>query len=120
MERRYRALRIIGTIYKVCGGIVGIITILIAVALCALSAMGGAGADTIARDLGRDTGLSGLLSGVVGGAILSALAILYGGGLAITLYAAGEAVYLLLALEENTRATAMALQQRSAEPPPEA
>ena len=33
--------------------------------------------------------------------------------MALTLYAAGEGIYLMLAVEENTRMTAEALQGRS-------
>jgi hypothetical protein len=39
--------------------------------------------------------------------------IIYGGSIALTLYAMGEGIYLMLAVEENTRMTAMALQDRS-------
>lgn len=113
MEKRYKALRIIGTIYKVVGVIAGVITILIALSLCATSVLGGTAIGSFGREFGGDTGFAGLFSGLLGGLILSIVAIIYGGGLAVTLYAAGEGVYLLLALEENTRATAMLLQQQS-------
>ncbi|HOT90862.1 MAG TPA: hypothetical protein PLN71_04710 [Anaerolineae bacterium] len=116
MEKRYTALRVIGTIYKVLGGIVGVITILLVLGICATSALGGAVIDTLGRELSGDTGFAGLLSGFVGGLIVSVLAIIYGGGLAVTLYAAGEGVYLLLALEENTRATVMLLRQQASPP----
>jgi len=110
MEKRYAALRIIGTIYKVLGGITGALTLLAAVGICATSILGGAALDSFGREFGGDTGLLGLFSGFFGGLITSLVVILYGGVLAITLYAFGEGVYLLLALEENTRTTAMLLQ----------
>jgi len=113
MEKRYAALRVIGTIYKVFGGIVGIITILLVLGICAISVLGGATMDTLGREFGGDTGFAGFLSGFLGGLIGGVLVIIYGGGLAVTLYAAGEGVYLLLALEENTRATVMLLQRQA-------
>jgi hypothetical protein len=69
-------------------------------------------------DLGR-SGPMGLFGGALGGLIASVVGIIYGGGLALTLYAAGEGISLLIALEENTRATAMylhRLQQQSSTP----
>ena len=113
MKKHYQALRVIGTIYKVLGGIVGVITILLVLGICATSVLGGAAMDTLGREFGGDTGFAGLFGGLLGGLIGGVLAIIYGGGLAVTLYAAGEGVYLLLALEENTRATVMLLQQQT-------
>jgi len=114
MEQRYRALRIIGTVYKVLGGIVGILTLILLVGICASSVLGGAAIGSIAGDLGDGSGMSGLFSGIFGGAILSLFVILYGGILAVTLFGFGEGIYLLLALEENTRATASMLRSQTA------
>lgn len=110
MEKRYKALRIIGTIYKVLGIIAGVITILVAIGLCGTSVLGGAAIDNLGRQFGGDIGVGGLFGGIFGGLLLSLAAIIYGGFITLTLYAAGEGVYLLLALEENTRTTAMLLQ----------
>jgi vacuolar-type H+-ATPase subunit I/STV1 len=112
MEKRYRALRVIGTIYKVLGGIAGIVTILLALGICATSVLGGAAMDEFSREFGGDIGIPGLLSGFLGGVIGTVLVLIYGFGFSVTLYALGEGVYLLLALEENTRATVALLQQR--------
>ena len=111
MKKQYNALRIIGTIYKVLGVISGVITILLVFSLCLTSILGGAAMDSVRSKLGS-SGLPALFSGFLGGLLLSVIAIIYGGGISITLYAIGEGVYLLLALEENTRATAMLLQQQ--------
>jgi hypothetical protein len=46
------------------------------------------------------------------GIFASLLAIIYGGGLTVTLYGFGEGVYLLIALEENTRAMRLALEKK--------
>ncbi len=53
----------------------------------------------------------GMLGGVVGGVIISLVTILLGGIYAVTIYALGEAVYLLIALEENTHLTAAMLHK---------
>lgn len=113
MEKKYSALRIIGTIYKVLGGIAGVITILVAISLCATSVLGGAAMDRLGQGFGQSGGALGIFSGLFGGLLLSVVAIIYGGGIAITLFAAGEGVFLLLAMEENTRATVALLKEQS-------
>ncbi len=109
MEKRYTGLRTIGTIYKILGGLAGIITILVALGFCAFSLMAGASPSSLNRELAA----AGLMGGVISGILGSVFVIIYGGGIALTLYAAGEAIYLLIALEENTRATMLAIQQRT-------
>ena len=112
MEKRYRALRTIGTIYKVLAAIVAVITLLSILGLCATSILGGVGQAAFSRG----SGVGGLFGGVLGALIFSVVGIIYGGAVALTLYAVGEGIDLLLALEENTRLTAMALQHQ-ANPP---
>lgn len=104
MEQSYPALRTIGNIYKLLGSIVGAITALAVIGLCASGLASG-----------RDT-VFGPFGGILGGLIGSLLVTLYGGGIALTLYAAGEGMFLLIALEENTRATALALQRQASAP----
>ncbi len=74
--------------------------------------LGGAALDSLSREFGG-RGAGGLFGGVLGGLLTSGLVILYGGGMAVTLYAFGEGVSLLLALEENTRLTAQLLRQQN-------
>ena len=116
MQRRYTALRVLAVFYKVVGAALGVLTILAVIALCATSVLGGAALSSATRQLGADAGYAGLFGGVLGGLILSVFTVLYGGGLAVTLYALGEGVYLLIALEENTRATVTLLQHQSGPP----
>jgi hypothetical protein len=71
MKKQYKALRIIGTIYKVFGIISGVITILIALGLCATSVLGGATMSSLRNNLGGNTGVAGLFGGLLGGLILS-------------------------------------------------
>ena len=54
----------------------------------------------------------------IGRLVASLLALVWGGGLAVTLFAVSEGVFLMIALEENTRRTAEILerQTRSAAP----
>lgn len=119
MEKRYTALRFIGTLYKVLGVIAAAITLIVILGVCATSLLGGAALGGIGRQLGVDQqGLAGIFGGLLGGFFAVFLAVLYGGGAAITLFAIGEGIYLLLSLEENTRTTARLLQQQSSPPPP--
>jgi len=115
METRYQALRIIGTVYKVLGIIVASVTVLAIIGFCLLSLLGGLGSTAMSR--GADEAALGifstLLGTIFGTVCLGVFLLIYGGGIALTLYAAGEGMYLLLALEENTRTTAMLLQGRS-------
>ena len=50
-----------------------------------------------------------MISGLFGGLIFIGFVILNGGGLSLTLFAIGEGISLLIAMEENTRATTMLL-----------
>lgn len=110
MEKRYAALRIVGNIYKVLGIIAAVLTVVAVLAICGTSVLGGAALDSMGRQFGQDLGGGGVFGGVLGGVILSVVAVVYGGIIALTLYAFGEMVYLLVALEENTRLTALMLQ----------
>lgn len=113
MGERYKALRTIGTIYKILGGIVAVLTVLIALGICATSVLGGAALNSLSREFGSSSGLGGFFGGALGGFLGALIAILYGGGFSITLYGFGEGVYLLIALEENTRLTAELLRRNS-------
>jgi hypothetical protein len=107
MEKRYKALRIIATVYKVLGVTALIVTLLALLAICGASLTGGA----LLREWGRGAGMP-MMGRAVGGLVAAVAAILYGGGLSVTLYGVGEAIYLLIALEENTRATVQLLQRQ--------
>ena len=110
MDKLYRSLRTIGTIYKVIGAIMAVFTILGAIAICITSIAGGAAFNSI---LSQYSSSSGVLGGFFGGVVLGFIVILYGGLMSVTMYGFGEGIYLLIALEENTRATATLLQQQN-------
>jgi hypothetical protein len=110
MEKRFRALRFIGTVYKVFGAICAILTILGAIGICITSFTSGAIFESMLNQYGNMQGI-GATSGILMGVFMGFLVILYGGGMAITLYAMGEGVYLLISVEENTRLTALSMRQ---------
>ncbi|NLE75769.1 MAG: hypothetical protein GX605_03310 [Chloroflexi bacterium] len=115
MEKRYTALRAIGTFYKVLGGLAAVVTVLAVLAIC-LGAVLGSG---VLGGLGREFGVNvpmGRMGGAFEGLIVGFFALLYGAGVAVTLFGIGELIYLLLAVEENTRVTAHLLRQGSASP----
>ena len=108
MEKRFKVLRIVGSFYKIVGIIIAAITILAALGFCGVSILGGTATESLIRNNIPNSGGQGLgiLGGVLGGVIISLGIILGGGVYAVSIYALGEAVYLLIALEENTRRTA--------------
>ena len=112
MQRRYRALRIVATVYKVFGLLVGIATVLIVIGMFAMGVFGGAAG----HGMGQGGAAFPLMTGIFGGVLGGLIALLYGGIVAVTLYAIGEAIYLLLALEENTREAAAAVKALGATP----
>lgn len=116
MEKKFRALRIIGTIYKIGGVFVAVLTLLGAIGVCGLSFFGSSVMSELSRQMGGDMGTAGLFSGILGGLLFALLVLLNGGMIALTLYATGEGIYLLLSLEENTRATAELLKREEAGP----
>jgi len=117
MDKRYTALRIIGTIYKVVGLIAAAITVLSALGLCATSVLGGPALDQFAQQYGGgDTGVFGLAGGMVWGLVAGISTLILGGLSALGVYAIGEGIYLVIALEENTRASATVLYRQEVAP----
>lgn len=115
MEKRYAALRTIGTIYKVLGIAVASITLLMIIGFCLFTILGGLGGVAMSRGAEEAAlGLFGtLLGSILGTVVFGIIMIIYGGSIGLTLYAMGEGIYLLLALEENTRATATLLRSQT-------
>ena len=113
MEMKFKVLRLVGSVYKVLGIISAVLTLILALGICLVSLLGGAMMDQVQRELGRTMGPLGMLGGAAGGAIAAGFVLIYGVVMTLVLYGAGEGIYLLLALEENTRTTAILLQQYS-------
>lgn len=115
MERKFRVLHIIGTLWKVFAWITLIGGILLAIGILLAGILGGGG--IILREFGPEPSMTPGAVGVVGGVagfIITVIAtIIY----FLILYAVGELIDLLLAIEENTR---QAVQLMQPESPPEA
>ncbi len=105
MERKFRVLRIVATIVKVIAWIVLVVGVLGGCGTLVLGLLAGSSGP---RGGGAEFGpLAGLLGGAVSGLVVIVLALIY----FLFLYAYGELIYLLLALEENTRLTAERLKE---------
>lgn len=104
MEKRFRALRVVGTLYKVLGVIVLAIGIIGGTIAC----VGGIAGGAALRDMGSQFGMEMPMRGAgILTAVLAAGASVLGSAIGgLTLFAVGEAIYLFLAIEENTRAAA--------------
>ena len=110
MEKKFRALRIIGTVFKILAWIELALGILAAIGILVSGIMGGALYGTGGRDILGAGMMGGLLGGLVGGLFVFIIAVLY----FLILYATGEFIYLGLAVEENTRETAVLLRDAAA------
>lgn len=118
MEKKYTALRFIANMMKVLGIILAVLTAITAIGICGTGVLGGTALDSLGRQLDQSTGGVGLLTGTVIGLIATIVPIILGGGLALFLYAGGEAVHLQISIEENTRSMAWFLQQQARLPAP--
>jgi hypothetical protein len=119
MEQRYHALRTIGSIFRVVGYIILVLTILAALAICGISVIGGSVFESTSQGLGVSSTGAGFLSGLFGGLLLGIGVILYGGLIALSFLAFGEGIFLLLGIEENTRKTSYLIENQYKLPPTE-
>jgi len=103
VEKRFRALRFIRTLLKVLAWIT-----LVGSVIAALVFVIGGAASSIG-DLTSSLGIEGALVGIMGGLGAIIVGLVY----FLVFYAWAEAVYVVLAIEENTRLTAMALSGRA-------
>ena len=113
MERRYHALRTIATIYRMLGYIVAVVTILAILAICGLSVISGTALQSVSQDIGINSRASGIAGSIFAGLIISLVVLIYGGVVAISLIAFGEGIYLLISMEENTRKTALLIENQT-------
>jgi len=103
VQKRYPFLRVLSIIYKVLGGIAAALTILGAIGICVVMIAGGAALGDLERELGTPLpGIGGVAGGIIGGLFV----LLYGGFIAVTLYAFGEMLSLFISMEENIRSLA--------------
>ncbi len=117
MKKKYNTLRFMGTLYKLTGILLALLTVLMALLMVVLGAQVQRQFEQVAETLNPDSrsapasspdsdGLLGLFTFIV--------ILIPGLILSMTVYGFGEAMFLLLALEENTRATALFLRRISA------
>lgn len=113
MEKKFKILRFIGSLYKTLGIITAALTVIIALVVCGTSLLGGAALQELADqvDMGGRSALLGGIGGALAGIIGALVVALNGGLLSIGLYAIGEGIDLMLALEGNTRAMVSLLQK---------
>lgn len=115
MDRRFTALRVIGTIFKILAWTSLIFGLLAAVAMLILSFVLGGEQGPLGLSVGGP--LTGIAMFVV-----TAISTVIG---FLTLYAVAESVYVFLSIEENTRRSAYIAQQQytsypASYPPPSA
>jgi hypothetical protein len=111
MEKRFRVLRIIGTLWKVVAWVTLIGGSLFALGLLLMGLLGSG--SFILRLLGQESaivpGAMGVVSSVVSFVVALTATIVY----FLALYAVGDVINLLLAIEENTRQTMQSLRQHT-------
>ena len=112
MERKFRVLRFVASLYKAIAWIVLVLGIVGALGTIVVFAVGGG---AISQDLGV---FEGVLTGIVGGVLAGLAMLVFAVIQFIMLYAVGEGIFLFLALEQNTRETAHYLRGESSLAPP--
>ena len=101
MEKRFLALRVFGTMLKILAWIALILGLLLSVVALILGLTSSSALDLI------NLQQSGILLGIAAFLLILILSVV----LFLKLYAAGELVYLVLAVEENTRRAAYFAQK---------
>ena len=111
---RYRALRIVATVYRIIGWIVIVIG---ALGTCASSAVAVAGASYVGQRFGYRAGPG---FGVIEAIIILVIGLLYTGVIGVTLLAIAEGIHVFLDIEENTREIARRIRELPGVTPPPA
>ena len=109
-EKKYKALRVIATVYKILAFLAGGLCIIFGLVM--LVAGIGSGMGSHSRDVFSTGGPFALFGGFLGAVIM----LFYGVILFVVLYGAGEFIYVFLDIEENTRMTNYTLSSRGAGP----
>lgn len=102
MARKFKVLRFVGTLWKVFAWFVLIVGILTAFGVLGTSILGGGSMSRLMPNQGQMPWAPwafGALGGIVGFVATFVVSLLQ----FIVMYAVGELIYLLLAIEENTR-----------------
>ncbi|MGD2252445.1 MAG: hypothetical protein PVF70_05950 [Anaerolineales bacterium] len=110
MERTFTAVKVMGTAYRILGGIVAVLTVIGAIGFCVMGYLGNTTLDIWLAILG----FSGArIWSILAGLILGGLTLISGAALAVTFFGLADGVSLMLALEENTRVSAQLLHRQS-------
>jgi UPF0716 family protein affecting phage T7 exclusion len=111
LEKRFQVLRIMGTLWKVLAWITLIVGVLSSLGILLVGILGSGG--FVLRYFGQDPGVMpgamSAVSGIVGFIAGLVATIIY----FLILFAIGELIFLLLAIEENTRLTADRTEYRA-------
>lgn len=107
MEKRFRALRTIGTLFKIFAWIELVVVILLAI-LIVIGGSVGSLDQALGQELPR-IAVGGVLGAIVTGGVILLAGVVY----FLLLYATAEGIYVILSIEENTRLTAVAMSGRS-------
>jgi hypothetical protein len=102
MDRRFTSLRVIGTILKILGWLALILGVLGGIGALVAGFVTNAGLESLGINYG------GPLAGVAAFFVAVIAAVIY----FLVFYSAGEWIYLMLSVEENTRRTALLMQQQ--------
>ncbi|HEY4815665.1 MAG TPA: hypothetical protein VIH58_13350 [Chthoniobacterales bacterium] len=98
MEKKYKALRVIATIFKILAFVLGILCLLGSVITLAIGA--GAGVNS-SSSFANNAAFGGLFTGFLGAVVV----LVYGVIIFLYLYAMSEFIHVFLDIEENTRLT---------------
>lgn len=109
MEKKFRVLRVIGTFWKVLAWISLVLGILLSLGILLAGILGSGG--YVLSTLGQEGRAMPSAVGVAGGVLGFVLALVMSVVYFLVLYGVGELMYLLLAIEENTRRTVQEMQQ---------
>lgn len=110
MEKKFKILRFIGTVWKILAWIELVVGVLASIGLLLTGILGGS--FDMMRQFGQQPGGMGWAFGAVGGVIGFIVAIILTVIYFLALYAIGELIYLMLAIEENTRRSAQWIQEQ--------
>ena len=113
MEKKFKALRFIGTVWKILAWITLIIGVLSSVGMLLASIFGGGVLSQFGQQYGEMPGVAWAFS-VAGGIVAFIVSLIATIVNFLLLYAAGEFIYLLLAIEENTRLAAQRIGANAA------
>ena len=110
MNKKFGVLRFIGVVFKVIGVVMGVIAVAGSIGVCIVTAVSGGAAQSLYNDFGYygNVGAGGIFGGLLAGLMI----LLSFGIAALSEYAVGEGIFLFLAIEENTRATAAYLSRQ--------